>query len=442
MIDDQLQTNAKADHGSSIESTVLSTDSPCEDVDENNATLSKNQRKRLLKAEYLQEKKKVRKQLEKEKKKIKKQKLKQDKSNDHSTSTSVAILSKTESNSTNVNESFDSTQPQPVKLSREQFKQNYLASCQNNYSIIIDCSFEDCHNETDFKSLGQQIAFSYGYNRKHSHPCDLYLTGMGPKLIKQLSKSSYQNWLGIHHTTNCYTSYDNFIINDNDNDNNIISTVNSNSSSCNNTMPSNSTTHSTSLTTTTATTTTPNTTTTTTTTTATTTTITNNNNNNNNNLTTRRKKLVYLTSDSDNILESLDINTAYIIGGIVDRNKFKGITYEKARQQGIQTAKLPIKEYFQMAATHILTINHVFEIVLQWNIFKDWKVILGQIIPARKELKLLLTDRSNNGHEYNTDTSEKNNNTDNNNNSKDNNIDVENNNNSSSNNSLDEPTSE
>jgi tRNA (guanine9-N1)-methyltransferase len=55
-----------------------------------------------------------------------------------------------------------------------------------------------------------------------------------------------------------------------------------------------------------------------------------NNDDNNEDKSNRIKKLVYLTSDAEHTLETLDDNTAYIIGGIVDRNRLKGVTYNKA----------------------------------------------------------------------------------------------------------------
>lgn len=98
-----------------------------------------------------------------------------------------------------------------------------------------------------------------------------------------------------------------------------------------------------------------------------------------------KKQLVYLTSDGEETLQALSPSEAYIIGGIVDRNRLKGITFEKAKAQGIRTAKLPIKEYMALTATHILTVNHVFEILLTFQQSQNWKETLDQVIPKRKE---------------------------------------------------------
>jgi tRNA (guanine9-N1)-methyltransferase len=100
-----------------------------------------------------------------------------------------------------------------------------------------------------------------------------------------------------------------------------------------------------------------------------------------------KKQLVYLTSDGDETLATLSPDEAYIIGGIVDRNRLKGITYQKAKQQGIRTARLPIKEYLSLSATHVLTVNHVFEILLAFSVCKDWAEALQQVLPKRKEAK-------------------------------------------------------
>ena len=67
----------------------------------------------------------------------------------------------------------------------------------------------------------------------------------------------------------------------------------------------------------------------------------------------RKEDLVYLTADSDTVLETLDISKIYIVGGLVDRNRWKGITAEKAKSQGIATAKLPIGEHMKMLSSQV-----------------------------------------------------------------------------------------
>ncbi|KAL2524136.1 tRNA (guanine-N1-)-methyltrnsferase [Abeliophyllum distichum] len=98
----------------------------------------------------------------------------------------------------------------------------------------------------------------------------------------------------------------------------------------------------------------------------------------------QKEKLVYLTADSENVLNELDPKAIYIIGGLVDRNRWKGITMRKAEEQGIQTAKLPIGDYLKMSSSQVLTVNQVVEIILKFLEAKDWKDSFFQVIPQRK----------------------------------------------------------
>ena len=101
-----------------------------------------------------------------------------------------------------------------------------------------------------------------------------------------------------------------------------------------------------------------------------------------------KASLVYLTSDSPHTLERLSPNTSYIIGGIVDKNRHKGLCYKRACERGIPTAKLPIGEYMTMQSRAVLTINHVMEIMLKWLEKDDWGEAFLSVIPKRKEARL------------------------------------------------------
>ncbi|KAL8283704.1 hypothetical protein RQP46_005499 [Phenoliferia psychrophenolica] len=99
----------------------------------------------------------------------------------------------------------------------------------------------------------------------------------------------------------------------------------------------------------------------------------------------RREDVVYLTGDSPNVLTSLEEGKTYILGGIVDRNRYKLLCYDKANSSGIQHAQLPISEFLpEMTTRKILTVNQVFEIMLQWVEKRDWKEALQTVMPTRK----------------------------------------------------------
>ena len=98
--------------------------------------------------------------------------------------------------------------------------------------------------------------------------------------------------------------------------------------------------------------------------------------------------MVYLTADSPNTLDVLLPNTSYIIGGIVDKNRHKGICYKRACERDIPTAKLPIGEYMTMQSRSVLAVNHVVEIMLKWLETGDWGEAFLSVIPKRKEPKL------------------------------------------------------
>jgi tRNA (guanine9-N1)-methyltransferase len=107
----------------------------------------------------------------------------------------------------------------------------------------------------------------------------------------------------------------------------------------------------------------------------------------------KTQSVVYLTSDSDNVLEQLNDDTVYVIGGIVDRNRLKRAAITQAESLELKTAKLPIDQNIKLSATKVLTCNHVFQILLKYREHgNDWKKALLEVLPQRKNIQEIPSD--------------------------------------------------
>ena len=100
--------------------------------------------------------------------------------------------------------------------------------------------------------------------------------------------------------------------------------------------------------------------------------------------------LVYLTADSHNILTEFDPLKIYIIGGVVDRNRNKRCTISRAECELIQTARLPLDQFVQIQTTKVLTMLHVFQLVLAVAGGKDWETAFIDFLPTRKHITSIL----------------------------------------------------
>ena len=187
------------------------------------------------------------------------------------------------------------------KLRQEKKASEFDAKARRNYSIIIDCKWDELHNERNHKSLAQQIMQSYGYNKASEKPVHMYVTGISAKFKEHLDKLNTHAWMGA-----TFVQEDDYF----DLPYFKVGTASEGV----------------------------------------------------------QKQLVYLSSDADEVLDELDERCAYIIGGIVDRNKHKGIAHNKAVRQGVRTVKLPITEHLKLHATHVLTVNHVFQLLLERSV--------------------------------------------------------------------------
>lgn len=116
------------------------------------------------------------------------------------------------------------------------------------------------------------------------------------------------------------------------------------------------------------------------------------------------KDVVYLTADTDDVLTCLEAGTTYVIGGIVDKNRYKALCKTKAEHLRVRTAKLPLTPdnldavEQRLAASgetatgtytgrKVLTVNQVVEILLGWTETGDWTEALYKSLPQRKYKK-------------------------------------------------------
>ncbi|XP_068537892.1 tRNA methyltransferase 10 homolog A isoform X1 [Anas acuta] len=245
------------------------------DEDECLESLSKRQRKKLLKQKQWEEQKDLRRQKRKEKRQKRK----------------LERQSKLDSNSEG--------------SGRKRMRREVVPS---TLRLIVDCSFDDLMVLKDVKKLHKQIQRCYAENRKAFHPVQFYLTSHGGQLKSNMNENDkgWVNWKDIQIRTEHYSEL------------------------------------------------------------------------------IKKEDLVYLTSDSPDVLSDLDEKKAYVIGGLVDHNHHKGITYKKAVEQGIGHAQLPLGNFVKMNSRKVLAVNHVFEIILAYLEKRDWKEAFFSVLPQRK----------------------------------------------------------
>jgi tRNA (guanine9-N1)-methyltransferase len=204
---------------------------------------------------------------------------------------------------------------------------------QKSFHICIDCSYENLMTPKEIASLAAQIRCCYAYNKRNPFPCQLVVSDLcsskSPLTLQLLQKETgYDEWSNRAYVSTALP------LNEYYGSGNYVETCHVSS-------------------------------------------------------------IVYLTSDSEHTLTSLDNDAVYVIGGIVDRNRCKGVAFARATammslvEDGIpiSTAKLPLSEYIQhMPSTPVLTINHVFDILLQYrNHNNDWNTAFRNVLPQRKE---------------------------------------------------------
>ncbi|XP_017146111.1 tRNA methyltransferase 10 homolog A [Drosophila miranda] len=104
-----------------------------------------------------------------------------------------------------------------------------------------------------------------------------------------------------------------------------------------------------------------------------------------------KQKLVYLTCESDKLLDKVQPDCTYVIGGLVDHNHFKGLCHSRATEAGLTTARLPLSEHVDMKTRAVLSTYHVFELLNKVAAGQDWTSAILETIPLRKGAKAKTT---------------------------------------------------
>lgn len=211
--------------------------------------------------------------------------------------------------------------------------QEYLKNIGLGPTIIVDCDYDDKVSDKNIKSLVVQLSISYSCIRKSKTPLRLILCGVSQRLKHRLHKTLAESWLGVEILTDKLEM--------------VISHRFSDPGS--------------------------------------------------------NYEVIYLTADSANTLmfppsspsqheeRGFNNNQVLIIGGIIDRNRYKNISKLRADELNIKTAKLPIIESgITLCSNQVLTINHVIECLVRYHENRNWYSTFDSILPKRKKDDRLL----------------------------------------------------
>ncbi|XP_071387919.1 tRNA methyltransferase 10 homolog A-like [Centroberyx affinis] len=261
-----------------------------------NQTLSKRQRKKLLKHQKWEEERELRKQKRKERKQQRR-----------------------------LERQSQFEEGGEANSSRKRLRREVTPS---SLRLVVDCSFDSLMMLKDVRKLHKQIQRCYAENRRALHPVQFYLTSLGGQLKQNMDENDkgWVNWKDITVKTEHYHEV------------------------------------------------------------------------------LAKEELVYLTSDSPNVLTELDQSKAYVIGGLVDHNHHKGITFERAKELGIEHAQLPLSSFVKMNSRKVLAVNHVFEIILAYLEKGSWQEAFFTVLPQRKGAVAVDQDKEEEDSDSDSDT--------------------------------------
>merc|ERR1719272_810936 len=87
--------------------------------------------------------------------------------------------------------------------------------------------------------------------------------------------------------------------------------------------------------------------------------------------------VIYLSPDAEEVLEGIQENAVYVVGGLVDRNRQPNASITRAVELGVTARRLPIAEHAQVSRTDFFTISDVLKILSQFALCGDWNTVFS-----------------------------------------------------------------
>ncbi|XP_034020640.1 tRNA methyltransferase 10 homolog B isoform X2 [Thalassophryne amazonica] len=100
--------------------------------------------------------------------------------------------------------------------------------------------------------------------------------------------------------------------------------------------------------------------------------------------------LVYLSPDAEEVLETVNHDKVYVLGGLVDESIQEKLSLSRAGELGVASARLPIDEYMvkknnsKNFHSKVLAVNQVFDILLTFCESGSWTRALQAGVPLGK----------------------------------------------------------
>lgn len=97
-------------------------------------------------------------------------------------------------------------------------------------------------------------------------------------------------------------------------------------------------------------------------------------------------QLILLSPDATEVLQEIQSDKVYVIGGIVDRSVRKAITLNSGSEHGVKTVRLPIQEHVPDRQSHVLNIDTTVAILIRYMELGDWATVLREKLPLRRQV--------------------------------------------------------